>query len=215
MSELATVEDSRNVIVIGDPDLGVLAPSWRLKETLEILGYGVFYFSAHTWPLLFQGGVAHLAFLRNLINRWDVKALVLADGVQVDAEQSDVLDNLSVVVYALDQQQCRCSLDSLNTTADLVICASDMEHEGRFSSNLLLPLAPDAKLRSTVLANDIALSRGYLCLQEFTPERLACLQGWRTATIPLCAAWATPGPRKSRSVRIILPLLMRWASPIS
>lgn len=177
MSELATVEDSRNVIVIGNPDLGVLAPSWRLKETLEILGYGVFYFSAHTWPLLFQGGVAHLAFLRNLINRWDVKALVLADGVQVDAEQSDVLDNLSVVVYALDQQQCRCSLDSLNTTADLVICASDMEHEGRFSSNLLLPLAPDAKLRSTVLANDIALSRGYLCLQEFTPERLACLQG--------------------------------------
>ena len=56
MSELATVEDSRNVVVIGDPDLGVLAPSWRLKETLEILGYGVFYFSAHTWPLLFQGG---------------------------------------------------------------------------------------------------------------------------------------------------------------
>ena len=41
MSELATVEDSRNVIVIGDPILGVLAPSWRLKETLEILGYGV------------------------------------------------------------------------------------------------------------------------------------------------------------------------------
>lgn len=160
MSELATVEDSRNVIVIGDPILGVLAPSWRLKETLEILGYGVFYFSAHTWPLLFQGGVVRLSFLRNLINRWGVKALVLADGVQVDAEQSDVLDNLSVIVYALDQQQCRCSLDSLNTTADLVICASDMEHEGRFSSNLLLPLAPDAKLRSTVLANDIALSGG-------------------------------------------------------
>ena len=74
MSELATVEDSRNVIVIGDPILGVLAPSWRLKETLEILGYGVFYFSAHTWPLLFQGGVVRLSFLRNLINpcsgRW-------------------------------------------------------------------------------------------------------------------------------------------------
>lgn len=214
MSELAPVENSRNVIVIGDPVLGVLSPSWRLKETLEILGYGVFYFSSRAWPLLFQDGVVHLGYLGNLIDRWAVKMLVLADGVQIDAEQADVLDNLSVAVYSLERQQCQRTLDSLGTPADLVLCACDMGQEGRFDRSLMLPIAADAKLRSTVLANNIALSNGYLCLQEFTPERLACLQGLAdsNATVVRCLGESWPEENKIRADYSSLAYAMGFSS---
>lgn len=169
---------SRNVIIVGNPSLGMLTPSWRLKETLEILGYGVFYFAPKKWPALFEGGVAHLDYLENLISRWNVGAVVIADGVEVDIASRETLGNAKVVVYALDQQQCLRSSQSLGgRSADLTLCASDVDSSVKGLGFDRIPIVSDAKLRSTVLANDIALSRGYICLQESTPERLECLRG--------------------------------------
>ena len=112
----ANAHGARCLVLLADPALGVISPSWRSKEALEEAGYAVFWFTPRLWPQLFADGVAQLGYLDALMRRWAVDAVVVADGLSIDTSAC-VVQAPRLVVLASREDELARSLERMRGAA--------------------------------------------------------------------------------------------------
>lgn len=169
----------RRLIMLADPALGVVAPSWRAREALVEAGHVVFWFTPALWPQLFCDGVARLDFLAALIGRWHVDAVIAADGLGADAR--GLTDDLPRVIAlaATDDELDRTVERTQGAAIDAAWVLGAWSESERTVGDRVVPvsaLALDPGCEGLTLANDIAYERGVVCVQDATDERIRALQ---------------------------------------
>ncbi|MDN0064792.1 polysaccharide pyruvyl transferase family protein [Collinsella ihumii] len=193
----ANAHGARCLVLLADPALGVISPSWRSKEALEEAGYAVFWFTPRLWPQLFADGVAQLGYLDALMRRWAVDAVVVADGLSIDTSAC-VVQAPRLVVLASREDELARSLERMRGAAPDTCWVLDgmAAPAARELGCAVRTLGTVPDLSALDLANEIVYPRGLSCAQEATPERIelmrAAAQGMPEGTPVRCAGEGWP-----------------------
>lgn len=188
-------------IIIADPRLGFTSFSWRVKEALEQQGHCVFWFEPHRWPQLFEDRVCKLECLDALIARWSVDAVLVADGLGVDASRSQA----KVPVLGLVAENTADAEGSFARTTgarfDVALCFGDaaraaVETRRAQAQGVRVPDAStlrvcsvngfwDEPLFEVQLANELVCVPGLVCFDGKTHSAVREALSARRADIPV------------------------------
>lgn len=162
----------RRIIMLARPRLGAISPSRRVRRALEAQGHAVFWFTPQTWPQLFDGPRARVTCLRALIERWDVDALVMADGVGATGDDAP---GLRRIVFAASDGELRRSLEACEgTQVDALWLLEGVSGGAGARSTWGIGRVTD--LSDLTLANDIAPQTGPVCVQDESAARAEALR---------------------------------------
>ena len=132
----------------------------------------MFWFTPQTWPQLFDGPRARVTCLRALIERWDVDALVMADGVGATGDDAP---GLRRIVFAASDEELRQSLEACEgAQVDALWLLEGVSGGARARSTWGIGRVTD--LSDLTLANDIAPEAGPVCVQDESAARAEALR---------------------------------------
>lgn len=162
----------RRIIMLARPRLGAISPSRRVRRALEAQGHAVFWFTPQMWPQLFDGPRARVERLRALIERWDVDALVMADGVGTTAEGAT---GLRRIVFAASDGELGQSLAACEgAEPDALWLIEGVSGDARARSAWGIGQVTD--LSDLTLANDIVSEEALVCVRDASAGREEALR---------------------------------------